>query len=66
MLELKLPLEWAEPSDRIELLAGELDELAPLSPWRRRGKKKQRDQLSQSDSTLTSSDRASKPGTKRS
>lgn len=38
MLELKLPLEWAEPSDRIELLAGELDELAPLSPWRRREK----------------------------
>ncbi len=32
LLELELPLEWAEPSDRTELLAGEPDELAALSP----------------------------------
>lgn len=32
LLELELPLEWADPSDITELLAGELDELAALSP----------------------------------
>ena len=37
---LELPLEWAEPSDRRELLAGELEELAALSPWLQKRKKK--------------------------
>lgn len=40
LLELQLPLEWAEPSDRTELFAGELDELAALSPWWKKEKKK--------------------------
>ena len=39
VLELELPLEWAEPSDRTELLAGELDELAALSPWHKNFKR---------------------------
>ena len=30
------PLEWSEPSDRRELLAGEPDELAVLSPGQKR------------------------------
>ena len=51
MLELELPLEWAEPSDRIELFAGDPDELAALSPWCKNKKKKS---VSQSESLFES------------
>lgn len=59
MLELELPLEWAEPSDRTELLAGELDELAALSPW---GVKKKKECVSQSESLNHTLLRFSEPG----
>lgn len=40
LLEAELQLEWAEPSDSSELLAGELDELAAVSPVKKQNQNK--------------------------